>query len=54
VPTDRGNGSATVSVEVREWYAAGVGLIKLERSEHSTSSFLKSGQQRWELLDYGH
>ncbi len=54
VPTDRGNGSATVSVEVREWYATGVGLIKLERVERSASSFLKSGQQRWELLDYGH
>ena len=54
VPTDRGNGSATVSVELSEWYAAGVGLIKLERVERSTSSFLKSGQQRWELLDYGH
>jgi hypothetical protein len=53
-PTDRGNGSATVSVAVREWYAAGVGLIKLERVERSPSSFLKSGQQRWELLDYGH
>jgi hypothetical protein len=53
VPTDRGNGAASVAVAVSEWYAPGVGLIKLERRESSDSSFLKAGEQSWELLDYG-
>jgi len=53
VPTDRGNGTASVSVEIREWYAPGVGLVKLERRESAQSSFLKTGRQQWELLDYG-
>ena len=53
VPTDRGNGTASVAVAVREWYARGVGLVKLERRESSDSSFMKSGEQTWELLDYG-
>ncbi len=53
VPTDRGNSTASVAVEVHEWYAPGVGLVKLERRESADSSFLKGGQQRWELLDYG-
>lgn len=53
VPTDRGNGTASIAVEVHEWYAPGVGLVKLERRESSDSTFLKTGQQQWELLDYG-
>ena len=53
VPTDRGNGTASVAVAVREWYARGVGLVKLERRESSDSNFMKSGEQTWELLDYG-
>lgn len=53
VPTDRGNGTASVAVEVREWFAPGIGLVKLERRETSTSTFLKDGQQHWELLAYG-
>ena len=53
VPTARGNGTASVAVAVREWYARGVGLVKLERRESSDSSFMKSGEQTWELLDYG-
>ncbi len=53
VPTDRGNGTASVAVEVREWFAPGVGLVKLARSETSKSTFLKDGQQHWELLDHG-
>ncbi|MBK6659723.1 MAG: hypothetical protein IPG43_16935 [Proteobacteria bacterium] len=53
VPTDRGNGAASVAVEVREWYAPGVGLVKLERRETSKSTFLKDGRQHWELLDHG-
>ena len=53
VPTDRGNTSAEVTVILSEWYAPGVGLVKLDRSESSDSAFLKGGQQRWNLLDYG-
>jgi len=53
VRTDRGNASASVAVTTREWYAAGVGLVRLEREETSTSPFLKNGRQTWTLLDYG-
>lgn len=53
VPADRGNTSATIKVSVREWYAPGVGLVRLERDETTTSTFFKPGRQRWELLDYG-
>lgn len=53
VPADRGNGSARIEVEVQEWYAPGVGLVKLERRETTDSTFFKPGQQSWELLDYG-
>ncbi len=53
VPTDRGNSEAVVTIQTREWYAPGVGLVKLERSETSPSNFLKPGQQRWSLLDHG-
>ena len=53
VPTDRGNGTASIAVEVREWYAPGVGLVKLSRRESSQSTFMKGGEQQWELLDYG-
>ncbi len=53
VRTDRGNASASVSVTTREWYAPGIGLVRLEREETSTSPFLKSGRQTWTLLDHG-
>jgi hypothetical protein len=53
VPTDRGNSTATVDVHTREWYARGVGLVKLEREEISTSTFIKGGRQAWELVDFG-
>ncbi|MEQ8235078.1 MAG: hypothetical protein RLW61_02390 [Gammaproteobacteria bacterium] len=53
VRTDRGNASARVTVSTREWYAPGVGLVRLERDERSTSPFLKSGRQVWTLLEYG-
>lgn len=53
VRTDRGNASASVTVTTREWYAPGIGLVRLERDETSTSPFLKNGHQRWALLDYG-
>ncbi|MGE0860254.1 MAG: hypothetical protein AB7P42_14195 [Gammaproteobacteria bacterium] len=53
VPADRGNTSATIKVSVREWYAPGVGLVRLEREETTASTFFKPGRQRWELLDHG-
>ena len=53
VPTDRGNAEAAVVVRTSEWYAPGIGLVKLERSESSDSPFLKSGHQVWELADFG-
>ncbi len=53
VRTDRGNSEAEVQVAVREWYAPGVGLVRLERSETSSSPFLKPGRQVWALADYG-
>ena len=53
VQTDRGNASASVTVQVDEWYAPSVGLVKLERQETSESTFLKAGRQTWQLLDYG-
>lgn len=53
VPTDRRNSAAAVTVATREWYAPGVGLVQLERTEASASSFLKTGRQTWVLLDFG-
>ncbi|MGR8918631.1 MAG: hypothetical protein ACU85V_03355 [Gammaproteobacteria bacterium] len=53
VPADRGTAAALVTVRTREWYAPGIGLVLLERSEDSKSPFLKPGRQRWALADYG-
>jgi len=52
VRTDRGNASAEVVVAQQEWYAPGVGLVKLERSETSDSPFLKAGHYVQELVQY--
>jgi hypothetical protein len=53
VGTDRGNSRAEVEVRTSEWYAPGIGLVKLERREESQSSFLKNGYQRWRLAAFG-
>lgn len=53
VPTDRGTATAEVLVESSEWYAPGVGLVKVERRESSDSAFLKPGTQRWALDAWG-
>ena len=53
VRTDRGNSSAEVRVETREWYAPGLGPVRVERSETSHSTFLIDGRETWDLLDYG-
>jgi len=52
VRTDRGNASAEVTVVHREWYAPGVGLVRVERSESAESPFLKAGQYVQELLAF--
>lgn len=53
VRTDRGNSSAEVRVETREWYAPGLGPVRVERNETSASTFLINGRETWELIDYG-
>ena len=50
VPTDRGNAIATVKAEQQEWYAPGVGLVRLTRKETSDSQFLDKGEYTQELL----
>ena len=53
VRTDRGNSEAAVVVRTSDWYARDIGLVRLERTEQSESSFLKNGEQVWELTDFG-
>ena len=53
VQTDRGSSRAGVDVSTREWYAPGVGLVRAQRLESSTSKFLKPGTMHWTLLDSG-
>ncbi len=53
VQTDRGNSVADVVVKTSEWYAPGIGLVRLERNETSPSTFLKPGRQIWTLLEFG-
>ena len=54
VRIDRGNASATVTVILQEWYAPGIGLIKMTRSENTESPFLKTGCFTQELLQFEH
>ena len=53
IVTDRGNTQAVVTVSMREWFAPGIGLVKIERAERSDSPFLKDGEQSYELLAFG-
>ena len=53
VRTDRGNASAMVTVRTREWYARGIGLVRLEREERADSTFLRNGRQIWVLVAHG-
>ena len=50
VPTDRGNAIATVKAEQHEWYAPGVGLVRLTRKETADSQFRDKGEYTQELL----
>ena len=53
VPADRGNLEVEVSASQTEWYAPGVGLVKLTRQETSSSPFLRNGDYTQELLERG-
>ncbi|MSR13371.1 MAG: hypothetical protein EXR86_02185 [Gammaproteobacteria bacterium] len=53
VRIDRGNAYAEVVVTQKEWYAPAVGLVKLVRTERSTSRFLRDGLYRQQLLEFG-
>jgi len=52
VSADRGNTSAEVEVVQREWFAPGVGLVKVTREETSPSPFLKGGRYERVLEKY--
>ena len=41
-----------VPLTTLEWYCAGVGLVRLERTEPAPSSFMTGGSQMWELVDF--
>ncbi len=53
VRTDRGTHLVEVRVTHQEWYAPGIGLVKVERAERSESSFLQDGKFVQELAAYG-
>lgn len=46
-------GYTDVPIKTREWYAPGVGLVKLERSEPLDSSVFKGGSYVFELVGFG-
>ena len=54
VPVDHAQSFVEVVAEQSEWYAPGVGLVRLERKEHSDSTFLQNGSYVQELLATGH
>lgn len=50
VPIDHARNFVEVVAEQSEWYAPGVGLVRLERRERSDSTFLQNGSYVQELL----
>ena len=54
VPVDHAQSFVEVIAEQSEWYAPGVGLVRLERKERSDSTFLQNGSYVQELLTTGH
>ncbi len=52
VYTDPVAGTVLVPLTTREWYAPGVGLVKVERSEPLDSAAVKGGEWRMELIDF--
>jgi len=53
VRTDRGTHLVPVTVLHDEWYAPGIGLVKVARTESADSTFLQTGKFVQELTDYG-
>lgn len=53
VRTNRGNSRAVVNVDITEWCAPDIRLVKRNRVERSDSKFVSAGQQQWQLLDFG-
>ena len=49
---DAVQGYKTVPVTQTEWYAPGVGLVKLERDEELNQSLFKGGKLSYELLEF--
>ena len=51
---DLGNGVGPTHIEVttREWYASGVGLVRMERNEQSSAKALKAGALVMELDEW--
>lgn len=45
-------GSTTITVTTTDWYAPGVGLVKAERREKTTSTILREGTYTLELETY--
>ena len=45
-------GYTDVPITTREWYAPGVGLVKLERTEPLDSSVFKGGSYVFELVGF--
>lgn len=52
VRADRGHAIADVDVAHEEWYAPDVGLVRINRTESSTSSFLVTGSYLQTLLEF--
>lgn len=50
----RGPGNGPLRVRTREWYAAGVGLVRLERSEYMAGARPMAGTVRMELVTLNH
>lgn len=53
VRADRGSVEVEVRAAQTEWYAPGVGLVRVTRKETSESPFLRNGEYVQELLDSG-
>ena len=52
--TDPLTGYEDVPVKTREWYAPGVGLVKLERTEPLNTRIFKGGRYVFELVRFTH
>lgn len=50
--SDGVQGWRDISLDTREWYCAGVGLVKLERDEPAQSTFLIGGRLKMELTSW--